>query len=203
MRFKVLAGRHVDENRQMYKKGDVVQTEHDLVKMFGGNKFRKLADQDPNVEAEEPLSRQAGMAKAAKHESRKPLTSKEKEMVRRKVQSNEQEPGQEDGEEEQDETQVQAEGEAEETNEDSDEERVQGVEDEAADQDDTEDRGELGKDVTTEFEDFKTAKLKVWRDGNQFNVTTRKDPEKALNKVVLKKTELKKFLKTHLKDKGE
>jgi hypothetical protein len=202
MRFKVLAGKHLDENRQMYKKGDVVETDHDLVKLFGGNKFRKLADQDPNVEAEEPLSKQAGMVKAAKHESRKPLTSKEKEMVRRKIQSNEQEPGEEGGEED-DQNETPVEGEAEEAAEDSDEERVQGVEDEAADQDDTEDRGELGKDVTGEFEDFKTAKLKVWRDGNQFNVTTRKDPEKALNKVVLKKTELKKFLKTHLKDKGE
>lgn len=197
MRFKVLAGKHMDENRRMYSKGDVVESDYDLVKMFGGNKFRKLADQDPTAEVEESLSKQAGTVKAVKHESRKPLTSKEKGMVRRKVQSNEQEPEQEDGEENQNKTQTQAQEEA----EDSDEERVQGVEDETADQDDTEDRGELGKDVTSEFEDFKAAKLKVWRDGSQFNVTTRKDPEKALNKVVLKKTELKKFLKTHLKEK--
>lgn len=43
MLFRLLAGRHT-ENKKVYAKDDIIDTKHDLVAMFGDNKFERLTE---------------------------------------------------------------------------------------------------------------------------------------------------------------
>lgn len=46
MKFRILAGVHVT-GKQIYRKGEVVTSEVDLVEKFGKNKFEKVAESTP------------------------------------------------------------------------------------------------------------------------------------------------------------
>lgn len=43
MLFRLKKGRH-NEGEQKYYEGDLIETKHDLVRMFGDNKFEKVAE---------------------------------------------------------------------------------------------------------------------------------------------------------------
>jgi len=44
VRFRLLIGRYQDLEKQNFKAGDVVETEADLIAMFGRDKFARLTD---------------------------------------------------------------------------------------------------------------------------------------------------------------
>lgn len=47
MKFQLLAGRHITgqkEERRIYRIGDVIESDDDLVKRFGGDKFQRVDD---------------------------------------------------------------------------------------------------------------------------------------------------------------
>lgn len=63
MRFELLAGAHTDGevsqgNRVIYRPGDVIETDVDLAKMFGSDKFRKMDESEPNTPKKRPQSQQ-------------------------------------------------------------------------------------------------------------------------------------------------
>lgn len=53
MQFKIRAGKHVDESGRVYRKGEVVESEHDLVKMFPEKFDLVFGAQAPAVEDED------------------------------------------------------------------------------------------------------------------------------------------------------
>lgn len=71
------------------------------------------------------------------------------------------------------------------------------------DEDDEPVESDLGEDVTTDFPEAKKAEMKVFRDGKKFNISEASDPETAINKKPMTKTEATKFLKEQVSDEEE
>ena len=49
MRFKLIAGLHQDKRGRNYKKGEVIVTDQDLIKMFDDRKFERLPEEPEKV----------------------------------------------------------------------------------------------------------------------------------------------------------
>lgn len=63
MRFELLAGAHTEGEvsqgtRVIYHPGDIIESDVDLAKMFGSEKFRKMDESEPNVAKKRSQSQQ-------------------------------------------------------------------------------------------------------------------------------------------------
>jgi hypothetical protein len=190
-RFRVLEGKHTEllpiteeqkgtdssalvRPSRVYKKGEVVESEKELDKMFM-NKFERLGSNEPQeVSAGHPNTREIGPdpdfnddimdTQAQELKTRRgidPESPRAKRNLGRAVAM------EEDAEEEADDEPVES---------------------------------DLGDDVTSDFADAKKAEMKVFKDGKQYFVADSADPSKSLEKKGMTKAEMKAYLKEQVSD---
>lgn len=175
-RFRVIAGKHVGAGGIRYTKGQVIESEKDLRKVFP-NSFEKVSDDTPLskgeptkvVNTETPTNQ---FDDGAHHDDAERTQIAEKS--RRDIAHDKaDEPLSEEEREEE-------------------AARAQELEDEENEESSGEEEGEeesLGEDVTSKFPEAKEAGFKVFKDGKKHFITEDDNPTKPLNKKALSTSE--------------
>jgi hypothetical protein len=172
-RFKLLRGLH-SEGGERFHPGEFVNSEYDLVELFGKNKFRRADSGSDDDDSQLHRATAASESQAKK----KPLKGHDRPISAMVD---------DDDEEEEDDAEIEDEEELEASAESADEEE----EDEEAE--------EEAEDVTGDFPAAKKAKLSVQKEGKSFFIFDAK--EKPVGKVggYTKAVDVEKALKKHKK----
>jgi len=189
MLFKLLGGQHAD-GCNIYVKGDVIESDRDLTKVFKG-KFQRLHDDEIGPKVKDKFKNQKeGIIQPAipmdtsSDEDEEKVTDDEEIVDTDDSLSDSLEDDKEDEEEEDEDVE--------------DDEDVDDEEDDDEEDDEEEEKVDHGKNVTRLYPKAKKANVSVFRKGNWYTVVDNEDNE-VLHEKKLRKEGVVKFLKTYLK----
>jgi hypothetical protein len=202
-KFRVVEGKHHTRDKTYYK-GEVVESEDDLTKMFPG-KFEEMNATTASGKFDKAAKKNAGQTGPPRNRDEEvsetePTLDKD-DQVFDKGSTAKARPTADD------------EAEALEADEEtrSESEESEGAEEEVSDEETETSEGEgeeepeetspsdLGVDVSSQFPDAKKADLVVLKKGSKFQVADKDDPSKPVSKKPMTKDETNKFLKKQVK----